>query len=78
MTHHPSCPCRTPFVPAVACICPPPPLTRAQRRALARLDPDRPIRLAGLAVCVLGALAGLWGALILAGLLPALPWTVLA
>jgi len=78
MSHHPSCPARTPYVPAVACICPPPALTAAQRRTLRRLDPDRPIYLAGLVVVLLGLAAGLLGLAIVAGLVPAPAWSVLA
>lgn len=59
--HHPSCPARTPYVPAVACTCP------ASRPPLHRLDPDRPLRALGLVYLVLAALAA-----ILAGVLAGL------
>jgi hypothetical protein len=77
MIHHPSCPARTPFVPAVACICPVPAPTRAQRRALRRLDPEYPLQVLGAVYVVTMVLVGLVGVLMVAGVLPAAPWSAL-
>lgn len=54
LIHHPSCPARTPYVPAVACTCPAMPGPTRHR-----LDPDRPLRALGLIYLALIALAGL-------------------
>ena len=53
-------------------------LTRDQRRALRRLDPDRPLLGAGLVIVRGGRALGRAGWLIAAGGLPAPAWSVLA
>lgn len=66
MIHHPACPARTPFAPAVACICPVPALSRRERRTLARLDPDRPLQVLGAVYVAMMVLAAVVGVIVLA------------